>query len=133
MASKKAASSSKKKSSSPKKQDATKTPAGSSKASQVEERRPAPTVGDLAGAEFNPARTPEGERVAQTGANPRASRAGVKTVIGGLDESDDRPGLAISTSDGGAVVLTVGSQDIALTQDDVTAVSKHLEAARLGI
>lgn len=70
-------SGSKKASSARKRTDATKTPARASKASKAEHRRPAPTVGDTAGAEFNPARTEEGERVAQTGANPRASRAGI--------------------------------------------------------
>lgn len=66
-----------KKSSSSKKPNATKTPAKASKQSKAERRRPAPTVGDTAGAEFNPARTEEGERIAQTGANPAASRAGI--------------------------------------------------------
>jgi hypothetical protein len=58
-------------------QDATKTPAKASKSSKVDHRRPAVMPGDLAGAEYNPARTEEGERVAQTGMNPRASRAGL--------------------------------------------------------
>ena len=67
----------KRSSSSKRKPDATKTPPKASKQSKAEHRRPAPTVGDTTGAEFNPARTEEGERVAQTGANPAASRAGV--------------------------------------------------------
>jgi hypothetical protein len=61
-----------------------------SKQAKIEHRRPAVMPGDLAGAEYNPARTEEGDRVAQTGMNPRASRAGLLV---------DLPSLA--TAEGG--------------------------------
>lgn len=112
--------------SSAKKQDASKTPAKASKQSKTEDRRPAVAPGDLAGAEYNPARTKEGDRVAATGANPRASRAGVlvhlpslviesggdpealKTEIGIVDGS--RAQLSINGVADQAGVLAVISQ-----------------------
>lgn len=127
-ATKKKASSSKRKA---KPTDATKTPSDASKASKVEERRPAPTIGDLAGAEFNPARTEEGERVAQTGANPRASRAGVKAVYGVLAATDSRGSIELSEVDGGSLTLSVDGRDVALTRDDALSLRKFLDAANL--
>jgi hypothetical protein len=90
--------------SSSKKADATKTPSQASKESKSEHRRPAVMPGDLAGAEYNPARTEEGERVAQTGANPRASRAGLLV---------DLPSIA-TASGGDAKDLGIGDVRIAV-------------------
>lgn len=112
MAAKKKASSSR---SSSKKSGAAKTPAKASKASKVEERRPAVAPGDLAGAEYNPARTPEGERVAQTGANPRASRAGVLGHVASLTHATGDQADALKTEiaviDGSAQISINGKAD----------------------
>lgn len=88
------------------KTDATKTPSKASKASKAEHRRPAPTVGDAAGAEFNPARTEEGERVAQTGANPRASRAGIFVKFDVPGQAGKEP-ISFEVVDGARATLTV--------------------------
>lgn len=87
--------------SSSKAQDATKTPSEASKSSKIEHRRPAVMPGDLAGAEYNPARTEEGDRVAQTGMNPRASRAGLLV---------DMPSLATATGGGPLGIGDIGIQ-----------------------
>jgi hypothetical protein len=71
-------------------QDATKTPSKASKSSKIDHRRPAVMPGDLAGAEYNPARTEEGDRVAQTGMNPRASRAGLLVDLPRSRQSKER-------------------------------------------
>lgn len=136
MAAKKKSSS--KKSSSSKK-DATKTPAGASQKSKVEDRRPAPTIGDTAGAEFNPARTPEGDRVAQTGANPAASRAGMIVELA-TPASEPRPkgelglsDVSLSVIDGARAVLKLGNQSTGnLTQADLITIRKQLDMAIQG-
>lgn len=131
--SKKSSSSGKKQAANIKVKDANETPAGASQASKTEERRPAPTVGDTAGAEFNPARTPEGEKVAQTGANPRASRAGVIASIGSVGKADSGAEYTVSVIDGGSVALSVGSnQGEYLTQSDAIQLRKLLDQAVVG-
>lgn len=124
MAAKKKASSSKRSSS--KKADATKTPSGASKKSKVEHRRPAVAPGDLAGAEYNPARTEEGDRVAATGANPAASRAGVFAAIG-TTETEGGSKFDLAQFDGGSVVLSVDGNDVNLTQADQINLRKLLD------
>jgi hypothetical protein len=122
-----------------KKKDATKTPRKASKKSKVENRRPAPTIGDTAGAEFNPARTPEGERVAATGANPAASRAGL-IVEFATPASESRPkgelglsDLSISVIDGSAARLKLGNTETGnLSQADLITIRKQLDAAVQG-
>lgn len=133
----KKASSSKRSSSS--KKDATATPSKASQLSKTEERRPAPTIGDTAGAEFNPARTPEGERIAQTGANPAASRAGI-IVNFATPSSEKRPkgelglsDISLSVIDGSRAVLKVGNQETGhLTQADLITIRKQLDAVIQG-
>jgi hypothetical protein len=87
-----------------------KTPAKASKKSKVENRRIAPTIGDTAAAEFDPARTTEGERVAQTGANPSASRAGILVEIPVPGAADDDEALSFSVIDGSSATLSVGGK-----------------------
>lgn len=115
-----------KRSSSSKKTDATKTPAKASKKSKVEHRRPAVAPGDLAGAEYDPARTEEGDRVAATGANPPASRAGVFAHIGS-SETEGGAKFDLSQFDGGSVVLSVEGKEINLTQADQINLRKLLD------
>lgn len=94
-----------------------KTPAKASKLSKAENRRPAVTPGDLAGAEYNPARTPEGDRVAATGANPRASRAGVLAAIGS-HSTEGGSKFELTKVDGGVASFSVDGKEVNLTQAD---------------
>lgn len=137
MAAKKSSSS--KKSSSAKKKSSPKahkgpeqTPAKASKQSKQEHRRPAVAPGDIAGAEYNPARTEEGERVAQTGANPRASRAGIFTDLGEVGKADSDAPYKVSIVDGGAFQLSVGStQGDVLNRDEAIQLRKLIDQALL--
>lgn len=112
-----------KESSSRKRVDATKTPSQASEKSKVENRRPAVAPGDLAGAEYNPARTAEGDRVAATGANPAASRAGVFRLI----EVAGSP-VKITVTDGARASLAVDKHD-ALTQSDLQTIRGQIDQA----
>jgi hypothetical protein len=121
--------------SSSKKQDATKTPSEASKSSKIEHRRPAVMPGDLAGAEYNPARTEEGDRVAQTGMNPRASRAGLlvdmpslATVTGGGPAALGLGDIGIQVVDGSRWSLSLGGQKTtALRQEDAGRLIQQLQ------
>lgn len=116
-----------------KSQTADKTPARASERSKVENRRPAVMPGDLAGAEYNPARTPEGDRVAATGANPAASRAGL-LVAHSVPNSEDPDSKALglkdiqlSVVDGSRARFRLGNQETGdLTQDDLLTLQKTI-------
>lgn len=113
--------------------DAGKTPSEASEKSKVEDRRPAVMPGDLAGAEFNPARTPEGDKVAATAANPAASRAGLLVaydVPNSEDPDSEELGLKdiqISVIDGSRAQFKLGNQETGpLTQADIVTLVKRL-------
>jgi hypothetical protein len=122
------------------KQSSSKTPARASKKSKVEHRRPAVMPGDLAGAEYNPARTEEGDKVAATAANPSASRAGLLvaySVPNSEDPNSKELGLKdiqVSVVDGSRARLRLGNQETApLDQDDILALQKTLAQIVQGV
>lgn len=122
-----------------KKQSADKTPARASKQSKVENRRPAVMPGDTAGAEFNPARTPEGDKVAATAANPAASRAGLLIAhsVPNSEDSDSKElglkDIEISVIDGSRARFRLGNQETGpLSQDDILTLQKTLAQVAQG-